>query len=93
MMSFTQMMRGGLVTGAQQLARGLPASFEGIGVRGGTHFERREPRHRIHDGLHALVDGTEHGVVPDEAQPAVSQAMEVVDHFLDSAAVVRRGCW
>jgi len=31
--------------------------------------------------------------MPDEAQPAVSQAVQVVDYFLNAAAVVDAKCW
>src|SRR6185369_5311528 len=58
------------------------------GIGGGAHFEGRDASHGIHHGTHAFVDGAEDGVVADEPQTAVSEAIEIIDDLFDAAAVV-----
>src|SRR6185436_10901742 len=78
----------GLEAGGQKGARRLAPAFEVIGIGGGADLERGEPGRGIHHRFHALVDRAEDRVVADEAEALMADAVKVVDHFIDDAAVI-----
>ena len=87
-MSLTQTMAVGCSPFGEQGARGEAAAIERVGVGGGAHLHAGVAGGGFEDGAAAFIDGAEQGVVADEAEFAMAKAVEVVDHFVDAAAVI-----